>query len=126
MNKELINKTITEDKNMDSREVADMMGIEHSKLLRMLEGDNSNNNSRKTVGIIPVLGKANVGLSNYFIKSTYKAGTREYKCYLCTKLGCDMLGNKLQGEKVYYLQLSMLKDLMIWKSKYKETFYHSR
>lgn len=43
--------------------------------------------------------KANLALSNYFIPSTYKAGTREYKCYLVTKMGCELLGNKQQGEK---------------------------
>ena len=70
-----------------------MMEIEHSKLLRMLEGDKTH------IGIIPVLGKAQLGLSKYFVESTYKSGTREYKCYLCTKMGCEMLANKLTGEK---------------------------
>jgi phage regulator Rha-like protein len=35
----------------------------------------------------------------YFIPSTYSSGTREYKCYLVTKMGCELLGNKQQGEK---------------------------
>ena len=43
--------------------------------------------------------KSNFDLSKYFIETTYKSGNREYKCYLCTKMGCEMLGNKLQGEK---------------------------
>ncbi len=46
-----------------------------------------------------ILEKSNFDLSNYFVESSYKAGTKEYKCYLCTKLGCELLGNKQQGEK---------------------------
>ena len=80
---------------IDSREVAEMLGKEHSYVLREIDGSKDGN----TVGIIPTLEKANFALSNYFIPSTYKAGTREYKCYLVTKMGCELLGNKQQGEK---------------------------
>ncbi|MBS6503875.1 MAG: Rha family transcriptional regulator, partial [Clostridium sp.] len=62
---------------IDSREVAEMLGKEHSYVLREIDGSKDGN----TVGIIPTLEKANFALSNYFIPSTYKAGTREYKCY---------------------------------------------
>ena len=78
---------------IDSREVADMLEKSHAKLLRDLEGDKTH------VGIIPTLAKAQLGLSNYFVESTYKAGTKEYKCYLCTKMGCELLANKMTGEK---------------------------
>lgn len=80
---------------LDSREVAEMLGKEHSEVLKEIEGRKDN----KNVGIIPTLEKGNFHLSNYFIPSTYKAGTREYKCYLVTKMGCELLGNKQQGEK---------------------------
>ena len=80
---------------IDSREVAEMLGKEHSELLKEIEGRKDN----KNVGIIPTLEKGNFHLSNYFIPSTYRAGTREYKCYLVTKMGCELLGNKQQGEK---------------------------
>lgn len=94
MSKEL--QTLNTNKNtLDSREVAEMMGKEHSYVLREIDGSKDG----KTVGIIPTLEKANFALSNYFILSSYKSGTREYKCYLVTKMGCEMLGNKLQGEK---------------------------
>ena len=92
MEKDII-KLNSDVKTIDSREAAEMMEIEHSKLLRMLEGDKTH------IGIIPVLRKAQLGLSKYFVESTYKSGTREYKCYLCTKMGCEMLANKLTGEK---------------------------
>lgn len=85
------NKLVT----IDSREVAEMLGKEHSEVLKEIEG----RKDKKNVGIIPTLEKGNFHLSNYFIPSTYKAGTREYKCYLVTKMGCELLGNKQQGEK---------------------------
>ena len=72
-----------------------MMGKTHSALLKDLQGSKDG----KSIGIIPTLEKSNFDLSNYFIESSYKAGTKEYKCFLCTKLGCEMLGNKQQGEK---------------------------
>ena len=78
---------------IDSREVAEMLGKEHSYLLEMIQGREGK------LGIIPVLENANLAVSNYFIPSTYRAGTREYKCYLVTKMGCELLGNKQQGEK---------------------------
>lgn len=78
---------------IDSREVAEMLGKEHKYVLRDIEG------TENVVGIIPTLESANLHYQNYFIPSTYKAGTREYKCYLVTKMGCEMLGNKQQGEK---------------------------
>ena len=80
---------------IDSREVAEMMGKTHGALLKDLQGSKDG----KSIGIIPTLEKSNFDLSNYFIESSYKAGTKEYKCFLCTKLGCEMLGNKQQGEK---------------------------
>ncbi len=83
-----VNKTI------DSREVAEMLGKDHKYVLRDIEGTD------KVVGIIPTLTSANLNPLEYFIKSTYvdtKGETR--KCYQVTKMGCEMLGNKQQGEK---------------------------
>ena len=77
-----------------SYEVAEMMGVEHAKVLRMIEGDKTH------IGIIPTLDKAQMGSISYFIKSSYKDSmNREKVCYECTKLGCDMLANKMTGEK---------------------------
>ena len=58
---------------IDSREVAEMLGKGHAELLRDIDGRDN------YVGIIPTLEKANLALSNYFIPSTYRAGTRERK-----------------------------------------------
>lgn len=71
----------------DSREVAEMVEKEHSHLLRDIDG------------YINIIGKTNFGLSDFFIESSYQSGTRSYKCYLLTKKGCDMVANKMTGEK---------------------------
>lgn len=77
-----------------SYEVAKMMEREHSKVLRMLEGSN------EVIGIIPVIEQmTELALDDYFIESTYNDRGRQLKCYECTKLGCDMLANKMTGEK---------------------------
>ncbi|WP_343348594.1 ORF6C domain-containing protein [Terrisporobacter petrolearius] len=82
-------------KTIPSYEVSEMMETKHSKVIRMIEGDEDR------VGIIPTLRKAQMGVSKYFIESTYKVegNNKTYKCYECTKLGCDMLANKMTGEK---------------------------
>ncbi|MDK0978068.1 Rha family transcriptional regulator [Clostridium perfringens] len=91
----LVLKQEIEEVTLNSREIAEMLGKRHTDLLRELDGSSDG----KTIGIIPTLENANFALSKYFIPSTYKSGTREYKCYEITKMGCHMLGNKLQGEK---------------------------
>lgn len=79
---------------IDSREVAEMLGKGHPELLRDIEGRDNH------VGIIPSLMKANLASIDYFIESTYKdSRNRTKKCYLVTKMGCELLGNKQQGEK---------------------------
>ena len=95
MEKELT-KMITneEGKNIpviDSREVAEMMGKSHSAVLKDIQGSKDG----KSVGIIPTLTKSNFDVVKYFIESTYKDTKGETrKCYLVTKMGCELLGNK--------------------------------
>lgn len=87
---------------ISSREVAEMLGKEHWEVLRMLEGyePSKGSKSRKVVGIIPTLTDHNVEVSDYFIISEYKDNSgKSNKCYECTKMGCEMLANKLTGEK---------------------------
>lgn len=41
-----------------------------------------------------------LGADNFFIESNYSSGIgKNYKCYLLTKQGCDMVANKITGEK---------------------------
>lgn len=85
---------------LDSREVAKMMGKEHKEILQYLEGRYDKNGKEKVTSIIKVLLSEHVHLANYFIESSYKdASGKTNKCYLCTKMGCELLGNKMKGEK---------------------------
>lgn len=75
---------------LDSREVADMVGKRHANLIRDIEN------------YIEVMGKnSKLSSSNFFIERTYKqAGNgKEVKRYDITKKGCEMVANKLTGEK---------------------------
>ena len=80
-----------------SYEVAKMMGKEHKEIMWMIEG----NEKRGIVGIKPTIEiSAELHLSDYFIKSSYKDSmNRKKSSYECTKMGCEMLANKMTGEK---------------------------
>ena len=96
--KELVKTINTKDKSIytiDSREVAKMLEKEHEYVLEMIQG------RKGKLGIIPVLENAKLAVSEFFIESSYKVdgNNKNYKCYLVTKMGCELLGNKLQGEK---------------------------
>lgn len=79
---------------IDSREVAEMMGKKHEDIMKSIKG------SGKNLGLIPTLTKGNFPVVNYFIESSYiDAKGEERNCYLVTKMGCELLGNKQQGEK---------------------------
>lgn len=74
-----------------SREVANLVEKRHDHLYRDI------------TGYIKILEKSTdpkIGVSDFFIPSTYKDSTgRTLPCYLLTKKGCDMVANKLTGEK---------------------------
>ena len=58
---------------------------------------------------------------DYFIESNYKdAKGEERKCYLCTKMGCELLGNKLQGEKGILFTAKYVKRFNEMEDKLKE------
>lgn len=75
---------------VDSREVAEMIGKRHDHLIRDIQGY-----------IKVISNNPDLGTSNFFIESSYKqAGNgKENPCYLLTKKGCDMVANKMTGEK---------------------------
>lgn len=74
---------------LSSREVADMMEMEHSKLLRKI--DDINEDFRKS----------KIGFSKYWEETTYKVEgqKREYREFLITKRGCEFLAHKTTGTK---------------------------
>lgn len=72
----------------DSRDVAKMTSREHKELLRTI---------RQYIG---VLTSANLRPSEFFIPNYYEDAKKEQRpCFLLTKKGCDMVANKMTGEK---------------------------
>ena len=103
---------------VDSREVAEMTGKRHDHLIRDIAGYIkilSGTNRPKSGGVIeskfglsenalPKSGgsetETKIGPSDFFIPYTYKDSKGETRpCYLLTKKGCDMVANKMTGEK---------------------------
>lgn len=74
---------------LDSREVAEMVGMRHDHLIRNIDH------------YIDVMSQnPKLGADDFFIKQTYTAGTgKQYKRYDITKKGCEMVANKLTGKK---------------------------
>ncbi|MFR4978893.1 MAG: Rha family transcriptional regulator [Butyricicoccus sp.] len=76
---------------VDSREVAEMVGKQHKDLMRSI---------REYSTTIEKSTERNFALSDFFLESSYKDSTgRELPCYLLTRKGCDMVANKMTGEK---------------------------
>lgn len=88
----LISPTIT------TLEICEMMNMRHDRILRKLEGQELKGKHVK--GIIEILNDNQMVAIDYFIKSVYidKKG-EERSCYKVTRLGCDFLANKFNGEK---------------------------
>ena len=84
---------------IDSREVARMMGREHREILWYIEGKKVKGKAHLT-GILPTLQGEQLTTTDYFIESSYTADNgAKYKCYLCTKKGCELLATRQNGEK---------------------------
>lgn len=80
-------------------EVAEMMEMEHWKLLRKLEG-RTDKDGKHTRGYIEVINDNHLVVAHFFIKSSYQdAKGEERPCYQVTKMGCDIIANKSTGEK---------------------------
>ena len=72
----------------ESRDVAEMIGKRHSDLLESINGYNNH------------LTNGNFRSLDFFIPSAYEDSKGETRpCYLLTKKGCDMVANKMTGEK---------------------------
>lgn len=73
---------------LSSREVAEMIEIEHAKLLRKIDGINED------------LAKAKIGFSKYWTEGSYidKSG-KSNREYMVTKRGCEFLAHKTTGTK---------------------------
>ncbi|MBE1554762.1 Rha family transcriptional regulator [Sporosarcina limicola] len=83
----------------DSREVAEMVEKRHSDLIRDIE-------SYKEV----MDQNAKLRSDDFFLESAYQAGTgKSYKCFMLTKLGCDMVANKMTVEKGILFTVTFVK-----------------
>lgn len=91
---ELLINPITNEKTISTLEIAEMIEVPHSNLLKMLDG----RKDRK--GYIQILNEGQMSVVDYFVKSSYLDSKGEERpCYNVTKLGCDFLANKFTGEK---------------------------
>lgn len=100
MGKTIHNVVLRESLTINTKEIADFMGINHYEVLRKLDGIRNNGRNKKLNGIIEVLGRENIPVEKYFIESIYVDTKGEKrKCYLCTRLGCDLLANKFNGQR---------------------------
>lgn len=105
---------------IDSREVAEMVGKDHRKLLRdirnyisMLDEINKEQNP-----------KTKIGLSDFFIESSYyvEGQSRSYPCYKVTLKGCEFIAHKLTGQKgteftaLYINRFHEMKDELVGRS----------
>ena len=76
------------EQRLDSREVAEMVGKEHNKLLRDIRS------------YIEQLGESKIGHTDFFTESTYKTEqNKTMPCYLVSKKGCEFIAHKLTGVK---------------------------
>lgn len=76
---------------VDSREVAEAIGKQHAHLMRDI---------KNYCDILDKSSESKIGLADFFIPSTYiDSQDKERPCYLLTKKGCDMVANKMTGEK---------------------------
>ena len=86
MDNQLMNTSTIE--TIDSREVAEMIEVTHGSLLK------------KVRNYEEILTKSKLTSLDFFIPSEYKDTKGEIRnCYLLTKKGCEMVANKLTGEK---------------------------
>lgn len=75
-------------KTIDSRQIAETVRKEHYNLLKDIA---------KYCGYLT---EVNFNVSDFFIEHTYTDKTgRTLPCYLCTRKGCEMIANKLTGQK---------------------------
>lgn len=73
---------------VDSRQVAEMIGKRHADLMRSIDG------------YIKILANAKLRSLDFFDMSSYLDNQGKLRpCYKLTRKGCDMVANKLTGEK---------------------------
>lgn len=113
--KETENKVVQEEvyksgsvQYIDSREVAEMVGKEHKKLLRdirtyinQIKEISEGQNPKSKIGLSDSEAKRKIEFSDFFIESSYYVDgqSRTYPCYKVTLKGCEFIAHKLTGIK---------------------------
>lgn len=89
-----MNQISIQSHTLNSREVAEMIGKQHKDLLRDIRTYLSYMKKATQKG------ERKIAPSDFFIESTYVDSQNKVQpCYEITKLGCEMVANKLTGEK---------------------------
>jgi Rha family phage regulatory protein len=97
---------------VDSRDVAVMVDKPHNDLMKSIRT------------YIEYLGQGTLSHSNFFIESTYlNSQNKEQPCYLLTKKGCDMVANKMTGEKGVLFTATYVSKFEEMESKIKQNTY---
>lgn len=98
---------------VDSREVAETIGVRHADLLEKIDG------------YVKHLLNGKFRSVDYFIESEYQDTTgRTLKRFLLTKKGCDMVANKLTGEKGVWFTATYVAKFEEMESALREPYPH--
>ncbi|MCT6631948.1 Rha family transcriptional regulator, partial [Staphylococcus aureus] len=74
---------------VESREVAEMIAKRHVNLVRDIDNY-----------LCVILQNSSLSADDFFVESSYQEGTgKQYKHYLLSKKGCDIVSNKMTGSK---------------------------
>lgn len=108
MHKQIVQVPVT----INSREVAVMTDVRHSDLLRSISG------------YIQVLENAEFRSQDFFIPSIYKVegNNKNYDCFELTRKGCDMVANKMTGEKGILFTAAYVTKFEAMEEKIKHPF----
>ena len=110
-----MNELITK-QTLDSREVAEMININHKDLIKKLEG------AKDRKGYIQIINERHLSPVEYFIQSTYKdAKGEERKNYQITKKGCELIAHKITGEKGVIFTLKYIEKFHAMEEQLQKT-----
>ena len=110
MNELMIKQTL------DSREVAEMMGVNHYDLLKKIEG------AKDRKGYMQIITERHLSVSEYFNKTSYKdTSGKENKNYQVTKKGCELIAHKITGEKGVIFTLKYIEKFHAMEEQLQKT-----
>lgn len=100
---------------IDSREVAEMVGKAHHKLLRDIRN------------YINHLNQSEIGCVDFFAEASYQDAKGEKRpCYLVTQKGCEFIAHKLTGEKGSIFTATYINRFHEMEDKLAEREYEKR